>query len=319
MALLRDALRPNLVQTCEGTPAIVHAGPFANIAHGNSSVLADLTAIQLADFVVTESGFGSDCGAEKLFNIKCRSSGLRPNVEVVVCTVRALKYHCGKFPMKPGESIPPELLVENLEDLRTGAVNLQAHLAALHKSGIPIVVALNRFPADTDREIDLVRQLSMDYGAKAFAVADSFKNGSKGTMELAHAVEKACEEPGRFDFLYPLDMPVADKLETIVREVYGGDGIDLLPLAKRRIEQFERWGFRNLPVCIAKTQYSLSHDPKLLGRPRGFRLPIRDCRLAAGAGYLYAMAGDISTLPGLPREPAALRIDVKDDGTIVGM
>ena len=319
MALLRDAIRPNLVQTCEGTPAIVHAGPFANIAHGNSSVLADLTAVQLADFVVTESGFGSDCGAEKFFNIKCRSSGLRPNAEVVVCTVRALKYHCGKFPMRPGESIPEELLVENLEDLRTGSVNLQAHLAALQNFGIPIVVALNRFPADTDREIELVRQLSMDYGANAFAVAESFKYGSKGTMELAQAVEKACEQPASFDYLYPPNLPVVDKLETIVREVYGGDGIELLPLAKRRIEQFERWGFKDLPVCIAKTQYSLSHDPKLLGRPRGFRLPIRDCRLAAGAGYLYALAGEISTLPGLPREPAALRIDVKDDGTIVGI
>ena len=319
LALLRDAIRPNLVQTCEGTPAIVHAGPFANIAHGNSSVLADLTAIQLADFVVTESGFGSDCGAEKLLNIKSRISRLRPNVEVLVCTVRALKYHSGKFPMKPGDSIPAGLLVENLEDLKTGAVNLQAHLAWLRKSGLPVVVALNRFPTDTDREVDLVHQLSMEFGATGFAVAESFKRGSNGTMELALAVKQASQQPASYFPLYPLDMPVVEKLATIVREVYGGEGVELLPLARRRIEQFERWGFKDLPVCIAKTQYSLSHDPKLLGRPRGFRLPIRDCRLAAGAGFLYALAGDISTLPGLPKEPAALRIDVADDGTITGL
>ena len=319
LALLRDAIRPNLVQTCEGTPAIVHAGPFANIAHGNSSVLADLTAIQLADFVVTESGFGSDCGAEKLLNIKSRISGLRPDVEVLVCTVRALKYHSGKFPMKPGDSIPAGLLVENLEDLKTGAVNLQAHLAWLRKSGLPVVVALNRFPTDTDREVDLVHQLSMEFGATGFAVAESFKRGSNGTMELALAVKQASQQPASYFPLYPLDMPVVEKLATIVREVYGGEGVELLPLARRRIEQFERWGFKDLPVCIAKTQYSLSHDPKLLGRPRGFRLPIRDCRLAAGAGYLYALAGDISTMPGLPKEPAALKIDVADDGTITGL
>lgn len=318
-ALLRDAIRPNLVQTCEQTPAIVHAGPFANIAHGNSSIQADLAAVKLADYVVTESGFGSDCGAEKFFNIKCRVSGLRPSAEVVVCTVRALKYQSGRFPMKPGQPIPADLLREDLAAVRAGAANLQGHLAALRKFEIPIVVALNRFPMDTDREIDLVRQLSLDYGAAGFAVAESFTRGSAGTLELAQAVKRACQMQANFRFLYPLEMPVEEKLQTIVREIYGGAGIELMPLARHNLDQFQRWGIKDLPVCIAKTQYSLSHDPLLLGRPQGFTLPIRDIRLAAGAGFLYALAGEISTLPGLPRQPAALRIDVTDDGCITGL
>jgi len=318
-ALLRDAIRPNLVQTCERTAALVHAGPFANIAHGNSSVLADLAAMRLADYVVTESGFGADCGAEKLFNIKCRLSGLRPSAEVLVCTVRALKFHSGRHALQPGQPIPQSLLDEDLDAIRDGAANLQAHLEMLRRFGVPTVVALNRFPSDTDREIETVRQLALDFGAASFAVTEAFSRGSAGAVELARAVTVACNQPNQFQFLYPLDMSIEEKLTTIVRDVYGGDGIELQPLARRRLSQFRDWGFEHLPVCIAKTQYSLSHDPARLGRPRGFQLPIRDLRLAAGAGFLYALAGEISTMPGLPRDPAALRIDVTDDGATTGI
>lgn len=318
-ALLRDAIRPNLVQTCEQTAALVHAGPFANIAHGNSSVVADLTAMKLADYVVTESGFGADCGAEKLFHIKCRQSGLRPSAEVIVCTVRAIKFHSGRHSLKPGQPIPPSFLDEDLDAIHSGIVNLQAHVETLRRFGMPTVVALNRFPSDTDREIETVRRLALDFGAASFAVTDAFERGSAGAGELAHAVRIACAQPGQFQFLYPPDMPVEEKLATVVREVYGGDGIELLPQARRRLTQFCDWGFAKLPVCIAKTQYSLSHDSTQLGRPRGFRIPIRDVRLAAGAGFIYALAGEIRTMPGLPRDPAALRIDVTNDGRITGI
>lgn len=317
-ALLKDAIRPNLVQTCEQTPALVHAGPFGNIAHGNSSVLADLAAVRLADYVVTESGFGADCGAEKLFDIKCRISGLRPAVEVLICTVRALKFQCGRFPMKAGQSAPPGLIQEDLPAIRAGFANLQAHLDILHRFGVPVVVAVNRFPTDTDAELELIRSLVQDAGADA-VISEAFSRGGAGSEDLAAAVESACQKPSRFQYLYPLDIPATQKLEILTREVYGGDGIDLSPLAERRLAQFRDWGFGNLPICVAKTQYSLSHDPALLGRPRGFRLPIRDVRLAAGAGFLYALAGEISTMPGLPHEPAALRIDVTEDGRITGL
>ena len=318
-ALLRDAIRPNLVQTCEQTPALVHAGPFANIAHGNSSVIADLAAMRLADYVVTESGFGADCGAEKLFHIKCRLSGLRPNAEVLVCTIRALKFHSGQFPIKPGQPIPAALLAENPDAIRSGFANLQSHLEMLRRFGVPTVVALNQFPTDTNNEIELVRQLSLDHGAASFAVSNAFSQGGLGAVDLARAVIAACDQSSHLQFLYPLDEAIEEKLTTVVRDVYGGDGIELLPLARRRLNQFQDWGFSHLPICIAKTQYSLSHDPTRVGRPRGFRMPIRDLRLAAGAGYLYAIAGEISTMPGLPKEPAALRISVASDGTISGI
>lgn len=318
-ALLHDAIRPNLVQTCEQTAAFVHAGPFANIAHGNSSVVADLAAVRLADYVVTESGFGADCGAEKFFNIKCRVSGLRPSAEVLVCTIRALKYQSGRHALPPGQPIPAWFLEEDVEAISAGSVNLQAHLEILRRFGVPTVVALNRFPSDTDREIETVRRLALDFGAASFAVTEAFSQGGAGAIELARAVVDACELPNQFKFLYPLDMPIEEKLSTVVRDVYGGDGVEIQPLARRRIAQFREWGFEHLPVCIAKTQYSLSHDPARLGRPRGFQLPIRDIRLAAGAGFLYALTGEISTMPGLPRDPAALRIGVNDDGTITGI
>jgi formate--tetrahydrofolate ligase len=315
-ALLRDALRPNLVQTCEGTPAIVHAGPFANIAHGNSSVIADLAALRLADFVVTESGFGSDCGAEKFFNIKCRVSGLRPDVEVLVCTARALKLHSGQFAVRAGRPLPAELLAKNLPALRAGAVNLQAHVDILRRFGLPVVVAVNRFPEDQDEELDTIQQIAREAGATAVAVTSAFADGGAGALALADAVAKAGEQTARFSWLYPEDLPADEKITAIATQIYGADGVDLAPEAKQQIELYRGLGFGKLPVCIAKTQYSLSHDPNLVGRPRGFRLPIREVRLAAGAGFLYALAGDIRTMPGLPSEPAAYRIRVAPSGKI---
>lgn len=316
VALLRDALRPNLVQTCEGTPAFVHAGPFANIAHGNSSVMADLAAIRLADFVVTESGFGSDCGAEKFMHIKCRASGLTPDVEVLVCTVRAIKLQSGRFTVRPGKPLPPELLANDPAAIRAGAVNLEAHLEILRQFDIPIVVAINRFPEDRDVEIDLIREIARDAGADGVAVTTAFGDGSGGSTELAAAVVVASRKPSRFQRLYEDELPANEKLECIATKVYGAESLEVSTAAQVQLKRFEQLGFGHLPVCIAKTQYSLSHDPQRLGRPRGFSLPIREVRLAAGAGFLYALAGEIRTMPGLPAEPAALSIHVDPDGQI---
>jgi len=318
-ALLRDAVRPNLVQTSDHTPALVHAGPFGNIAHGNCSILADYAAVRLADYVITESGFGSDCGAEKFFHIKCRTSGLKPDALVLVCTVRALKLQSGRFSVQPGKPLPAGLLAEDLEALRVGAVNLQAHLDIIRLFGLPVVVAVNRFPTDTELELDEVCQIARDSGATAVAVTDAYVRGGEGAEELAQAVVTACREPGPFRFLYPLEASPEEKIETLATRLYGAAGVDYEPLARRRLALYRELGFDTLPVCIAKTQYSLSHDPHLLGRPRGFRFPIRDVRLAAGAGFLYALAGEIQTMPGLPAEPAALRIDVDPAGKITGL
>ena len=318
-ALLRDAMRPNLVQTCENTPALVHAGPFANIAHGNSSVLADLAAIRLGDFVVTESGFGADCGAEKLFDIKCRVSGITPDVEVLVCTIRALKYQSGRFEVKPGRPLPENLFVEDLEALHAGRANLEGHLDILRKYGIPIVVAINRFPTDTDLEIQAVREIALAAGAAHVAVSDAFSQGGAGAEELARCVISACEHPSHFKFLYDLDRPLVEKLEIIAREIYGADGLEIEPLARKQLDLFQALGFGSLPVCVAKTQYSFSHDPHRLGRPTGYRFPIREARLSAGAGFVYVLAGEMSTLPGLPASPAALRIGVNERGEIFGI
>jgi len=318
-ALLRDAIRPNLVQTCEHTPVLVHAGPFANIAHGNSSVLADLAAIRLADFVVTESGFGADCGAEKLFDIKCRVSGITPDVEVLVCTVRALKYQSQRFDIKPGKPLPPKLFDEDLDALQAGRANLEGHLELLRKFGVPVVVAINRFPTDTDRELEAVRLIALQAGASHVAISDAFARGGAGTEELARAVISACELPSCFRSLYPLDLPLLEKLEVVAREIYGSAGLEVEPHALQQLESYQELGFGGLPVCIAKTQYSFSHDPKRLGRPQGFRFPIREVRLSAGAGFVYALAGDISTLPGLPASPAALRIGINEQGETYGI
>lgn len=317
-ALLRHAIRPNLVQTCEHTPALVHAGPFANIAHGNSSVAADLAALHLAEYVVTESGFGADCGAEKFFDIKCAGAGLVPDAEVIVCTVRALKLQSGRYQVRPGRPLPPELIREDLPSLKEGLVNLQGHIEIVRKFGVPLVVAINRFPDDSARELECVQNYVREQSEVA-VVCDPFDQGGAGALSLAEAVEEACRKPSRFRPLYGKDLSLEEKLATVAREIYGAEGLDLEPAASAHLAQFTELGFGTLPVCIAKTQYSFSHDPQRLGRPRGFRLPIRDARLSAGAGFVYALAGDIQTLPGLPRDPAALRIDIDASGGIHGM
>ena len=319
-ALLRNALRPNLVQTIEHTPAIVHAGPFANISHGNSSVIADLTALRLADYVVTESGFGSDLGAEKFFNVKCRTDGLRPNVEVLVCTIRALKFHSGRFDLRPGHPLPDALLQEDLDAVLSGFANLEGHLSNLRSYGIPIVVAINTFPTDTNAELDLVKTLALESGAKRVERTAAFSQGSEGSLELADAVIDACSSGGdTFRHLYDLDLSYQQKIETIAKRTYGADGIDLHDGVAEQLDAFARQGHGNLPICIAKTQYSLSHDATRLGRPTGFRLPIREVRLAAGAGFVLVLTDGISLMPGLPREPAARRIDVDSTGRIIGL
>ena len=318
-ALLRDAVRPNLVQTSENTPALVHAGPFGNIAHGNCSILADLAAVHLADYTVTEAGFGADCGAEKFFDIKCRVSGLRPDAAVLVCSVRALKTHSGRFDVKPGRALPPELMHEDLAALRAGAENLTAHVENVRKFGVPVVVAVNRFPTDSEAELAEVARISAEAGAFQTAVSDIFAHGGAGGAALARAVIAACNEPSRFRYLYDLDQSIEEKLGVLAREIYGADGVDLAPAAKESAARFAKLGADKLPVCVAKTQYSLSHDPKQIGRPKGYRFPIRELRLSAGAGFVYALAGEIGTMPGLPSNPAARRIDLAPDGTITGV
>ncbi len=320
-ALMREAIRPNLVQTSEQTPALVHAGPFANIAHGNCSILADQSALRLADFVLTEAGFGSDCGSEKFFHIKCRTAGLEPDAAVLVCTVRALKFQSGRFSVQPGRPLPPDLVAENLDALRAGSVNLQAHIGILRQFGLPVVVAINRFPDDGDRELDEIRKIAVESGAAAAAVADPYSRGGEGSRELARALVAACKGPKQFRYLYKLESSAEEKIETLATKLYGAEGVDYEPLAKKQLDRYRKLGFGNLPICIAKTQYSLSHDPKLLGRPSGFRFPIREVRLAAGAGFLYALAGEIRTMPGLPANPAAGRIDVGPgpQGAILGL
>ena len=321
-ALLRNALRPNLVQTVEHTPAIVHAGPFANISHGNSSVIADLTALKMADYVVTESGFGSDLGAEKFFNVKCRANGLRPDAEVIVCTVRGLKFYSGRYDVCPGRALPDEMLHEDLDALRCGFCNLQGHLAHLRAYGIPVVVAINQFSSDTKAELDLVKALALESGARRVAHSSAFSEGSEGSLELADAVIDACCCAGQasgFRSLYSLDLSYQEKIETIAKLTYGADGVDFHDGVIEQLTEYSRQGYRNLPVCVAKTQYSLSHDPKRRGRPTGFRLPIREVRLAAGAGFILVLTEGISLMPGLPRQPAAYKVDVNADGVITGL
>jgi len=318
-ALLARALLPNLVQTSEHTPALVHAGPFANISHGNSSVIADKVALALADFVVTESGFGSDLGAEKFFNLKCRGAALRPAAEVLICTVRSLKYHSGRFTVRPGQPLPEPLLVEDLSALEAGFANLVGHLENVKQFGVPVVVAINQFVTDTEAELQCVERLARAAGADRVARVDAFNRGGEGALELADAVIDACSAPSRFMPLYGLEQSYAEKLERIARGVYGADGVDINPAAQRLLDGFTAAGHHGLPVCVAKTQYSLSHDPHLLGRPRGFRVPVTDVRLCAGAGFVLALTAGMSLMPGLPRNPAARQIDIRDDGTIVGL
>lgn len=317
--LLRKAIQPNLVQTLENTPALIHAGPFGNISHGNSSIIADQIALKLADYVVTESGFGSDLGAEKLFNMKCRLAGITPAAEVLVCTVRALKYHSGRFDVRPGRPLPQELLQSDLSSLTAGSANLIGHLDNLRQYGIPIVVAINQFPTDTEDELVLIEQIAKAAGAFRVARVNCFSQGGEGAIPLADAVIDACNEPSSFTTLYPLDISYAQKISRIAQRVYGADGVSFSNNTAALLESFEQRGFSGLPVIVAKTQYSLSHDPKLLGRPKNFTLPIQDVRLAAGAGFVLAMTEGISLMPGLPKHPAAIHMDLLADGTIKGL
>lgn len=317
--LLKDAIMPNLLQTLEGQPAFVHAGPFANIAHGNSSILADQIALRLMDYVVTESGFGADIGMEKFFNIKCRYSGLIPNVVVLVATIRALKMHGGGPKVTPGAPLDPAYTGENLDLLERGGANLAHHIGIARKFGVPVVVAINRFASDTEAEIALVERIAKEAGAEAAVMCDNWARGGAGAVELAEAVVEACNKPSHFKFLYPLDMPLKQKIETIAREVYGADGVKFEPLAEKQLAFYEAQGFGKLPINMAKTHLSLSHDPNLKGVPKGFIMPVREVRASVGAGFVYPLVGQMSTMPGLPTYPAFMNVDIDDDGKVVGL
>ncbi len=318
--LLRDALKPNLLQTLEGGPAFIHAGPFANIAHGNNSIIADRLALVTNDIVCTEAGFGADMGAEKFFDIKCRASGLSPDAAVVVATVRALKMHGGVGKIVAGKPLDPALLEENVEAVRRGAANLAKQIENVTVFGVPAVVAINSFPTDTPAEVEAIREVAIAAGARDAVVATHFVDGGKGAAALAEAVWAATESgEAAFELLYPDDMALADKIETIATKIYGADGVDFLPSASKSLRQFEEMGYGHLPICMAKTQYSLSHDATLKGRPTGFRVPIREIRLSAGAGFITPLCGEMRTMPGLPSRPGGEKIDIDADGNIVGL
>ena len=313
-ALLKDALKPNLVQTSENTPCLVHTGPFANITHGNSSILADRMALGLADFVVTESGFGADCGLEKFVDIKCRQSALKPDAAVLVCSVRALKVHSGMFRTAVGKPLDKNLTRENLDAVEGGAANLEKQIDNVRLFGIPCVVVVNRFDTDTDREIAAVKRMALHSGAFDCVISDIYRYGSRGGIEIAKAVTAACRAKGRFGFLYPLEAPIKEKIETIARKLYGAKSVHYEHAAEENINFFNRLGFAKLPVCMAKTHLSLSHDPKLKGAPKEFVLPIRDVRPSVGAGFLYVLCGNVMTMPGLPSNPVGELIDVDPKG-----
>jgi formate--tetrahydrofolate ligase len=318
--LMKDAILPTLMQTLEHTPVFVHAGPFANIAHGNSSIIADQIALRLADYVVTESGFGADCGCEKFMNIKCRTSGLKPDAVILTCTIRALKMHGGAFTVSPGKPLDPAVVgAPNDEALLKGCENLQAHIQSVRLHGVPVVVAVNRFATDTDHEIDLVRKQARSYGAVDAVPMEVFSKGGEGGRELAEAVVKAASQPNEFKFLYPLTMSIKEKIETIATKIYGADGVDYTPEAEKKIKLYTDLGYAPLPICMAKTHLSLSHDPKLKGRPKGFRIPVRDVRASVGAGFLYPLLGEMRTMPGLPSQPAGNKIDLTPEGKVVGL
>ncbi len=319
--LMRDAIKPNLMQTLEGTPVFVHAGPFANIAHGNSSILADQIALKLADFVVTESGFGADMGMEKFFDIKTRTSGLIPNVVVLVATVRALKMHGGGPKVVAGKPLDKAYTEENLDLLRAGLPNMLHHIKLARKYGVPVVVAVNRFATDTPAELELVRKAAIEEGGAFGAeVSEHWEFGGTGALELAKKVVEAANQPNDFHFLYPLEMSIKEKIEIIAREVYGADGVDYSPEAEERIAEYTRLGFDKLPICMAKTHLSLSHDPNLKGVPKGFRIPVRDIRASVGAGFVYPILGKMSTMPGLPTRPAFYDVDLDlETGRVVGL
>ncbi|MGH3735725.1 MAG: formate--tetrahydrofolate ligase [Micromonosporaceae bacterium] len=316
--LLREAIKPNLLQTLENTPVLVHCGPFGNIATGNSSVVADLIGIHTGDYLVTEAGFGADMGAERFFNIKCRTSGLRPDAAVVVVTVRALKVHSGKYKITPGKPLPAELLQENPEDVAAGAANLRKQIENVRLHGVTPVVAINAFPTDHPTEHEVIRQIAAELGARA-AVCTHFADGGRGATELAEAVEEAAHEPSEFQLLYPDAVSLREKIESVATKVYGAAAVEYAPAAARQLDTYERAGFGNLPVCIAKTHLSISSDPALKGAPTGWTLPVREVRASVGAGFVYPICGEMRTMPGLSSQPAAARIDLDAAGEIVGL
>lgn len=318
--LMKEAIKPTLMQSLEGTPVFVHAGPFANIAHGNSSIIADKIALKLADYVITESGFGADIGMEKFFDIKCRYSGLIPNVVVLVATVRALKMHGGGPKVVAGKPLDTAYTEENLDLLKAGLGNLQHHIKNALRFGVPVVVAVNSFKYDTQKEVELVRQAALEAGAEDSVVATHWMDGGEGAVKLAEAVVKAAEKPVKFTFLYPLDWSIKQKIEIICKEIYGADGVEYLPEAEAKIELYTKLGFDKLPLCMAKTHLSLSHDPNLKGVPTGFKVPIRDIRASVGAGFLYPLLGTMRTMPGLPTRPVFYDVDLDlETGRVMGL
>jgi formate--tetrahydrofolate ligase len=316
--IMRDAIKPNLMQTLEGTPALVHAGPFGNIAHGNSSVVADLIGIHGGEYLVTEAGFGADMGAERFFNIKCRASGLTPDAAVLVTTVRALKAHSGRFKIAAGRPLPDELLTENPDDVWAGGSNLRKQVGNIRLHGVTPVVAVNAFPTDHPSEHAAIQAIAAELGVRS-AISTHFADGGTGAAELAEVVAEAAEQPTRFRFLYPDEMNLRDKIETVATKVYGADRVEYDLAASRQITSYEQAGFGHLPVCIAKTHLSISSDPKLKGAPTGWTMPVREVRASVGAGFIYPLCGDMRTMPGLSSRPAAARIDIDEHGEIVGL
>ncbi len=316
--IMKDALKPNLMQTLENTPVLVHAGPFGNIAHGNSSIIADQIGIHCGDFLITEAGFGADIGAEKFFNIKCRNSGLAPDAAVLVATVRALKAHSGKYKIVAGKPLPPELLMENPEDVHIGGANLRKQIENVKIHGVSPVVAINAFPTDHPSEHQAIREIAASMGARV-AVCNHFAEGGAGAVELARAVVEAANEPSTFQLLYPNEMSLRDKIHTIATKVYGADGVKYDPSASKQIDSYEKNGFGHLPICVAKTHLSISSDASLRGAPTGWTLPVREVRASVGAGFIYPICGEMRTMPGLGTNPAASIIDFDENGEIIGL
>ncbi|MEZ4725970.1 MAG: formate--tetrahydrofolate ligase [Caldilineaceae bacterium] len=317
--LMKEAIKPNLFQTLENTPALVHAGPFANIAHGNSSILADQIGIKCGDFLVTEAGFGADIGAEKFFNIKCRYSGLRPDAAVVVTTVRALKLHTGKYRVVPGRPLPEAMVKENPDDIHVGAANLRKQVQNMQRHGVSPVICINHFSSDYQSEVDAIFAVAKELGVRC-ALARHWAEGGAGATDLAQAVVEAAEEPTEFQFLYELAQPIKQKIEILAKEIYGAADVSYDATAEAQIKSYEASGFGNLPICMAKTHLSLSHDPSLKGAPTGFTFPIREVRASVGAGFIYPLAGEMRTMPGLSSSPAAERVDIDfETGRVVGL
>jgi formate--tetrahydrofolate ligase len=316
--ILKEAIKPNLMQTLEGTPALVHTGPFGNIATGNSSIVADQIGIHTGDFLLTEAGFGADMGAERFFNIKCRYSGIEPDAAVLVATVRGLKAHSGKHKIVAGKPLPDAILEANPDEVHQGGDNLRKQLENMQIHGVTPVVAINVFPGDHDVDIEAIKEIAEEYGARA-AVTTHFSDGGAGASELAHAVAEAAEEPSNFKVLYPDEMSLKDKIHTVATKVYGAGDVEYSAAANKSIELYEASGFGNLPVCIAKTHLSTSHDPKLKGAPRGFTLPVNEVRASVGAGFIYPLCGDMRTMPGLGKTPAAAAIDLDENGNVINL